>query len=125
VRGSVGVNTSFVTLSPGNIVRIIGTYSAVSSRPNVATVPIFRNGIFQTNDELIACNSIQDEGDKYPYIIAFQKQICQSEYDLINANRRNYIDINGYKGYVKRLNFKPNGLSEFELLTSEIPCCNA
>ena len=121
------VNSDALLLAPGNVVRVLfsvianvasGTYSG-----NINTV--FVNGVFQSNDELVACSDIPPEGNRIPYLMQFQQPMCKSDYDLINSNRRSYIDVAGYKGWVKKLDFNPKGIGTFELLTEEIPCCDA
>ena len=119
------VNTPILTLTPGNVVRVSFLVSAASPNPlttNITTV--FLSGVFQSNDELLACSDITIDGNRIPYLMTFEKEMCKSDYDLLNANRRNYIDINGYKGWIKKLDYNPKGVGTFELLTEQIPCCN-
>lgn len=121
------VNSDSLLLAPGNVVRVlfsvIANLSSGTFSGNINTV--FTNGVFQSNDELVACSDIPPEGNRIPYIMKFEQPMCKDDYDLINANRRNYIDIAGYKGWVKRLEYNPKGIGTFELLTEEIPCCDA
>lgn len=120
------VETPVLTLNAGNCVRVHFLVSGIaqdgsSFNPGV----LFRAGVFESNDPLLACLDITPEGNRIPYLMKFEHHMCKDEYDLINANRRNYLDIAGYKGWVKRLDYNPKGIGTFELLTEEIPCCDA
>ncbi len=119
------VETPVLQLNAGNTIRVQFLVSGAaqngsSFNPGV----LFTNGVFESNDPLLACLDITPDGNRIPYLMTFEKEMCKSEYDLLNANRRNYIDINGYKGWIKKLDYNPKGVGTFELLTEQIPCCN-
>ena len=122
---SLLVETPVLELSPGNVARVtftVSTSSVGSVGDNVVT--LFLDGEFESNDPLLACFDVPTDGNRIPYLVTFEKEMCKSDYDLLNANRRNYIDINGYKGWIKKLDYNPKGVGTFELLTEQIPCCN-
>ena len=120
------VNTPILNLEPGNVARVSFLVSALPDAPlstNITTV--FLSGIFESNDELLACSDIREEGNRIPYLMKFEHPICKSDYNLINANRRNYVEVAGNKGWVKRLDYNPKGIGTFELLLEEFnSCCN-
>ena len=120
------VNTPILNLEPGNVVRVSFLVSALPDAPlatNITTV--FLSGIFESNDELLACSDISEEGNRIPYLMKFDHPICKADYDLINANRRNYVEVAGNKGWVKRLDYNPKGIGTFEILLEEFnSCCN-
>jgi hypothetical protein len=49
--------------------------------------------------------------------------MCNADFRLITENRRGYVDLNGIKGWVKRLEYTPDKTAVLQLLTAEIPCC--
>lgn len=120
------VNTPILNLEPGNVARVSFLVSALPDAPlarNITTV--FLSGVFESNDELLACSDIREEGNRIPYLMKFEQPICKSDYDLINANRRNYIEVAGNKGWIKRLDYNPKGIGTFELLLEDFNlCCN-
>lgn len=121
---TIQVDTPVLSLAPGNTARV--SYTVVSSGlPQLLDSFIYLEGFFKSNDELVACSDITPQGNRIPYLMKFDHPICKADYDFINANRRNYLEVGGYKGWVKRLDFNPKGIGTFELLTEEIPCCDA
>ena len=119
-------NTPILSLDPGNVARVYFDIQTIQLTggydSNINT--IYVGGLFESNDDLIACADIDEQGNRIPYLMKFDHPICKSDYDFINSNRRNYMEVGGYKGWLKRLDFNPKGIGTFELLTEEIPCCN-
>lgn len=120
------VNTPILNLQPANIARVYFNVQTIQQtgayNGNINT--LFAGGLFESNDDLLACADLDVEGNRIPYLMKFDHPMCKADYDFINANRRQYLEVGGYKGWVKRLDYNPKGIGTFELLTEEIPCCD-
>jgi hypothetical protein len=116
-------STPLWNLVSGDYVEVIFSFQIVSSPSGLNVFGLFGVGEFKNNDELMACFDINPEGERIPYLIEATVPMCDEDYRLITDNRRGYVDLNGIKGWVKRLEYTPDKLGVMQLLTSEIPCC--
>jgi hypothetical protein len=122
-RSFVSNSTPLWNLVTGDYVEVIFSFQIVSSPSGLNVFGLFGLGEFKNNDELMACFDINPEGERIPYLIEATVPMCDEDYRLITDNRRGYVDLNGIKGWVKRLEYTPDKLGVMQLLTSEIPCC--
>jgi hypothetical protein len=120
---TIANDTPLWSLVSGDYVEVIFTFQIVSSPSGLNVFGLFGVGEFKNNDELMACFDINPEGNRIPYLIESTVPMCNADFRLITENRRGYVDLNGIKGWVKRLEYTPDKTAVLQLLTAEIPCC--
>ncbi len=120
--GTLQVSTPLWELIPGDYVEVSLSFQVQTSGASVNVSALFGDGEFKTNDELMACADIPPDGDRIPYLLEFTTPMCKQDFDIVNENRRSYIEVGDLKGWVKKLDYDPKGLGTFVLLTDQITC---
>ena len=95
------------------------------SGDDVVTSQDFQNSNFPTTpDTTTAITYLTDSrfkieglfvGDSVPLEYTTEYPLTPEQYDTILANREKKLDIDGYRGWVRNITFRPFGLSQITL----------
>jgi len=77
---------------------------------------------FELYADDLSCETVENTSQSLPYILNFEYPLCFSDYNSANLNKKGYININGYKYWIKELRYINNKKSVFTLMGNDLIC---
>ena len=86
----------------------------------------YLTAIYDTSFQLVSdnfnCQSETIGVDSMPYVTNFEYPLCFSDYNLVNNNKRGYINIAGVKHWIREIKYLHKKMSSFTLMSNELLC---
>jgi len=108
------VITDALFLSPNNYVVVRTIFNTTL----VAIGGILYSGFFRSADEVLACLDNLNPRDSLPYKIEFSQDICNAEFEEIEAKKNGVITVAGTDCYISEVTQDIKGNANFVLLSN-------
>lgn len=112
------VITDALDLSPGNFVVVQTNFITT----DVSIGGVLYSGYFRSADEVLACINQNEPENTLPYLISFNSELCNSDFDLIDNNKSRKIKVNGIDCFIKEVNQSIKNTASFVLLANQSIC---
>ena len=108
------VITDALFLAPNNYVVVRTIFNVTGT----GIGGVLYSGFFRTADEVLACLDNLNPTESYPYKIEFSQDICNSEFEEIEAKKNGVITVAGTDCYISEVTQDIKGGANFVLISN-------
>lgn len=108
------VTTDALFLSPGNYV--VTRFIFITTGMSIGGV--LYSGYFRSADAVLACLDNLNPDNAFPYVIEFDKVLCNAEFDYMEENKTGIIELAGNDTYISEVTQDIKGNANFVLISN-------
>lgn len=108
------VTTDALFLSPGNYVLTRVMFVATG----LTLGGVLYSGYFRSADAVLACLDNLNPDNAFPYVIEFNKTLCNADFDYMELNKTGIIELAGTDTYISEVTQDIKGNANFVLISN-------
>ena len=77
---------------------------------------------FELLDDSDSCVTVNTAEDTLPYVTTLEYPLCFADYNTANLNKKGYINVNGFKHWIREIKYVNGKKSSLVLMTNDLLC---